>query len=140
MKIINTVGVVGAGKMGSAIAQKFAQEGFNVILLDREEKFVNSGMNNINEMLKEGVARKIFTEEKVSSIISKISPATNLAELKKCDIIIEAIFEDYDVKAKLFKELDAVVGTDVILATNTSSFSVSELADVVSHPESYPVT
>jgi len=120
-----------------AIAQKFAQEGFNVILLDREEKFINSGMNNISEMLKEGVERKIFSEERVSTIISKILPATDLAELKKCDIIIEAIFEDYDVKAKLFKELDAAVGTDVILATNTSSFSVSELADVVSHPERF---
>ncbi len=137
MKIINTVGVIGAGKMGSAITQKFAQEGFNVIMLDREEKFVASGMKNITEMLNEGIERRIFSEEKVKSIVSKIIPATNISELKKCDIIIEAIFEDFEVKRKLFKEIDSVVSLDVILATNTSSFAVSELAGAVSHQERF---
>ncbi len=137
MKIINTVGVIGAGKMGSAIAQKFAQEGFNVILLDREERFVKSGLQNITEMLNEGIERRIFSEEKVKSILSKIIPATDINELKKCDIIIEAIFEDFEVKQKLFNEIDSVVSSDVIIATNTSSFSVSDLADAVSNPERF---
>lgn len=137
MKIINTVGVVGAGKMGSAIAQKFAQEGFYVILLDRELSFVNNGLNNIKEILEEGIARRLFTEEKVKSIIDKISPSANLKDLKKCDIIIEAIFEDYSVKTALFKEIAAIVDFDVILATNTSSFSVTEIAECVSHPERF---
>ncbi|MEI7483728.1 MAG: 3-hydroxyacyl-CoA dehydrogenase NAD-binding domain-containing protein, partial [Ignavibacteriota bacterium] len=95
MKIIKTVGVAGAGKMGSAIAQKFAQEGFNVILLDREMKFVENGIKSIKDVLDEGVARRIFSEEKVKSILANITPSNILKDFKKCDIIIEAIFEDY---------------------------------------------
>jgi len=137
MKIIKTVGVVGAGKMGSAITQKFAQEGFKVIMLDREEKFVESGMINITQMLNEGIERKIFTVEKMESTLSNITPTTSLNELKRCDLIIEAIYEDLGAKRKLFEELNSVVAPDVILATNTSSFSVSDLASVVSHPERF---
>jgi len=137
MKIIKTVGVAGAGKMGSAIAQKFAQEGFNVILLDREMKFVENGIKSIKDVLDEGVARRIFSEEKVKSILANITPSNILKDFKKCDIIIEAIFEDYEVKTALFRDIDAVVSSDVILATNTSSFSVTELAESVSHPERF---
>lgn len=137
MKIIKTVGVAGAGKMGSAIAQKFAQEGFSVVLLDREEKFVENGIRSIREVLEEGIARRIFSEEKVKSILANITPSAHLEDFKRCDIIIEAIFEDYDVKTALFRDIDSVVGPDVILATNTSSFSVSELAESVSHPERF---
>ncbi|MFZ4590339.1 MAG: 3-hydroxyacyl-CoA dehydrogenase/enoyl-CoA hydratase family protein [Ignavibacteria bacterium] len=137
MKIIKTVGVAGAGKMGSAIAQKFAQEGFSVVLLDREEKFVENGIRSIREVLEEGIARRIFSEEKVKSILANITPSANLEDFKRCDIIIEAIFENYDVKTALFRDIDSVVGPDVILATNTSSFSVSELAESVSHPERF---
>lgn len=137
MKKINTVGLVGAGTMGSAIAQKFAQQGFKVILADREMKYVDKGISGIKEILKQGVERRLFSPNQVEAIIANISGTDNLSDLKQCDLIIEAIFEDFNAKSDLFKNLDALVDKDTILATNTSSFSVSNLAKSVSHPERF---
>lgn len=137
MKKINTVGLVGAGTMGSAIAQKFAQQGFKVILADREMKYVDKGISGIKEILKQGVERRLFSPNQVEAIIANISGTDNLSDLKQCDLIIEAIFEDFNAKFDLFKNLDALVDKDTILATNTSSFSVSELAKSVSYPERF---
>lgn len=137
MKKINTVGVVGAGTMGAAIAQKFAQEGFTVYLNDREQQYIDKGISGIRSILEEGVERKIFTQEKVENILNNIKGSVNQQDLKKCDLIVEAIFEDFNVKCELFKTLDKIVSTDTILATNTSSFSVTEMAVSVSHPERF---
>ncbi len=137
MKNIKTVGVVGAGTMGSALAQKFAQEGFKVILADREMKFVEKGLNGIKVMLNEGLEKKVFTQEQVTIALSNLTGTENLANLKVCDIIIEAIFEDINAKRELFKTLSEVVPTDTILATNTSSFSVTEIAASVKNPERF---
>jgi enoyl-CoA hydratase/3-hydroxyacyl-CoA dehydrogenase len=137
MKKINAVGVIGAGTMGAAIAQKFAQEGFTVYLNDREQKYIDKGIAGIRDILEQGVERRLFTQEKVEAIIDNIIGTTNQKELKACDLILEAIFEDFEVKSNLFKTLDKIVPTDTILATNTSSFSVSKLAEAVSHPERF---
>ncbi len=137
MKKIKTVGVVGAGTMGAAIAQKMAQQGFAVILNDREEQYLEKGINGIKETLQQGVDRNVFSENMMNRTINNISTATDQNELKKCDLIIEAIFEDFDAKCSLFKTLDKIVDSDVILATNTSSFSVTEMAESVSHPERF---
>jgi enoyl-CoA hydratase / 3-hydroxyacyl-CoA dehydrogenase len=137
MKRINTIGIVGAGTMGSAIAQKFAQEGFTVYLNDREQKYIDKGVAGIREVLEQGVERRIFTQEKIEAIISNIIGITRQEDLKVCDLIIEAIFEDFDVKSDLFKTLDKIVSSETILATNTSSFSVTELAGSISHPERF---
>ena len=132
MKIIKTVGVVGAGTMGAAIAQKFAQENFNVILADREDRFVKRGLDNIANSLNEGLERKVFTLVEVDKYIARIVGTDDLKELRKCDLIVEAIFEDFNAKTGLFETLDKIVGPETILATNTSSFSVTELAQSVS--------
>ncbi|MEI8280657.1 MAG: 3-hydroxyacyl-CoA dehydrogenase/enoyl-CoA hydratase family protein [Bacteroidota bacterium] len=137
MKLIRTVGVVGAGTMGAALAQKFAQENFKVILADREMAFVQKGITNITNMLNEGLERKVFSADQVSSYLSNITGTATLADLSVCDIIIEAIFENFDAKTDLFRNLDKIIGPDTILATNTSSFSVDELAKSVSHPERF---
>lgn len=137
MKTIKTVGIVGAGTMGAAIAQKFAQENFIVILADREESYVQRGIANITRMLQEGVERKVFTPEQVDNYLSNIMGSHHLTDLKKCDLIVEAIFEDFSAKTDLFKSLCAVVDNDTIIATNTSSFSVTELAESISHPERF---
>src|ERR1035437_9135327 len=115
MKTIKTVGVVGAGTMGAAITQKFAQENFIVILADRDENFVKRGITNITNMLVEGIERKVFTEEQVDNYLSNIKGTHNLEDLKGCDLIVEAIFEDFNAKADLFKSLDAVVGPETII-------------------------
>lgn len=137
MKKIKTIGVVGAGTMGAAIAQKFAQEGFSVYLNDREQHYIDRGLSGMREILEQGVERRLFTQEKVEAILANVIGTTNQQDLKACDLIVEAIFEDFDVKCNLFKTLDAIVSSDTILATNTSSFSVSELAESVSHPERF---
>lgn len=137
MKSIKTVGVVGAGTMGSALAQKFAQEGFNVVLADRELTLVERGLVRIKKTLCDGVAKKVFTVSQVESILLNLKGTDNIQELKVCDIIIEAIFEDFNAKSELFKTLSTFVKEDTIIATNTSSFSVSELAASVKHPERF---
>lgn len=137
MKKINTVGVIGAGTMGAAIAQKFAQEGFTVYLNDREQKYIDKGLAGIREILEQGVERRLFTPEKVEAIIGNIKGTTNQKDLKVCDLIVEAIYEDFNIKYNLFKILDKIVPADTILATNTSSFSVTELAEAVTNPERF---
>lgn len=137
MKSIKTVGVVGAGTMGAALAQKFAQEGFNVILADRSMEFVDRGIGNINTVLQEGVERKVFTSQQVSSFLKSLTGTDKLEMLSTCDLVVEAIFENFDAKKDLFKSLNAIVSDECILATNTSSFSVSELSKVVQLPERF---
>ncbi len=137
MKKIQTVGVVGAGTMGAAIAQKFAQQGFKVILADREMKYITKGIASIREMLEQGAARRLFRPEQIDIFIANIKGTADLNELKQCDLIVEAIYENFNAKSELFKKLDTIVSKDTILATNTSSFSVSELAKSVSYPERF---
>lgn len=137
MKQIKTVGVVGAGTMGAAIAQKFAQENLQVILADREMEFVQKGLNMIRNMLYDGVDKKVFTKEQADQCLQRITGTAVLADLKPCDLIVEAIYEDLEAKKSLFRTLDALVPHDTILATNTSSFSITELATSVSSPERF---
>ncbi len=137
MKKINTVGVVGAGTMGSAIAQKFAQQGFKVILADRDMKYVNKGIDGIKEILRQAVERRLFMPKQVETTISNISGCDKLEDLKPCDLIVEAIFEDFEAKSQLFADLGKIVDNDTIIATNTSSFSVSELAKSITNPSRF---
>jgi len=137
MKMIKTVGVVGAGTMGSALAQKFAQEGFNVILADQSATLVEKGLNNIKSMLKEGVQRKVFTQSQVDIFLTHIKGTEKLTDLKECDLVIEAIYENFEAKTKLLKNLSKIVEASCILATNTSSFSVTELSAFVKNPERF---
>ena len=137
MKIINTVGVVGAGTMGAALAQKFAQEGFNVILFDKSEASLQKGIEGIRNILQQGVDKQIFPEQKMEATLANINGTTNLHEAQSCDLIVEAIFENFEAKAELFRQLDKIIDEDTIVATNTSSFSVTELSAAISHPERF---
>ena len=92
------VGVVGAGNMGSGIAQKLAQEGFSVVMVDTKDEFVERGFKNIRATLDEGVKRNIFTPEKVEGILGRIQGTTDLNAVKDCDLVIEAIFEDEKIR------------------------------------------
>lgn len=137
MKNIKVVGVVGAGTMGSGLAQKFAQEGFKVILADREMQYINNGISKIKETLNEGVKRRLFSESQVESIINRIKGTDDLNELVSCDLIIEAIFENFQAKKDLFESLCSFVQPETIIATNTSSFSVDDLAQSIKNPERF---
>ncbi|UCF49911.1 MAG: enoyl-CoA hydratase/isomerase family protein [Thermoplasmatales archaeon] len=134
---IQKIGVIGAGNMGSGIAQKIAQEGIHVVMVDVDEKFVQNGLNSIKKTLSEAIERKILTEEQTKDILNLVTGTTNKDELKDADIIIEAVFEDLDVKKDLFKYLDSVCKDSTIFASNTSSFSIAELAKVVKRQEKF---
>ncbi len=123
--------------MGSALAQKFAQEGFNVILADREKKYIDKGLANIRTTLEEGMEKNVFTKQQIDECFSNIRGTDSLADLKVCDLVVEAIFENMYAKIDLFKSVSEIVSKDCIIATNTSSFSVSELAKSISHPERF---
>lgn len=137
MKKIETVGVVGAGTMGAALAQKFATEGFKVVLLDRERRFVEKGLKSIQTTLQEGVERKLFSEEQVAGILSKIRGSVQPADLRYCELVIEAIFEDFAAKTSLLRELSEILPKETIVGSNTSSFSISELAQSISYPQRF---
>ena len=137
MSQINKVGVIGAGNMGSGIAQKFAQEGIDVVMVDMKDEFVQRGVETIKNLLQEGVDRKIFTPEKVDEILSRISGSTDYAAVADADLVIEAVFEDKGVKSELFKKLDSACRDDTILATNTSSFYVRDFAEQTNRPDRF---
>lgn len=137
MSSIHKIAVIGAGNMGSGIAQKIAQEGIAVVMVDTQQAFVDRGLATITGILNQAVERKLFKPEQVAQILSRISATTDIAATADADIVIEAVFEDREVKAKLFEELDRICGPETILATNTSSFYVSEFASRTSRPDRF---
>ena len=102
MSKISKIGVVGAGNMGSGIAQKIAQEGLDVVMVDTGDEFVKRGMDNIKRLLREGAERKIFHQDDIGRIMSRITGTTDLQALADADLVIEAVFEDKGVKTELF--------------------------------------
>ena len=138
MQPIQRVAIVGAGNMGSGIAQKSAQEEFDVQMVDREQQWVDRGQGIIANFLTEAVERRIFTEQQVDAIKGRITGVVgvdNTAE--NTDLVIEAVFEDFDIKTAVFKTLDEACGTDTILASNTSSLSVNALAEATGRPDRF---
>jgi enoyl-CoA hydratase/3-hydroxyacyl-CoA dehydrogenase len=114
--------------MGSGIAQKCAAEGLEVTLVDVSEDAARRGLERIRELLREGVERKLFPAARAEEIAGRIRPTADLAALAGADVVVEAVFEDLGVKRDLFARLDAIVSPDAILATNTSSFLVEDVA------------
>lgn len=135
MRSVSTVGVVGAGTMGSAIAQHFLMKGLSVVLIDRTDGFISKGLGHIRSGLDEAKDRHLVSDEEYEKILARITCSTHLADLSNVKFVIEAIFEDLAVKRELFKDLEVVVADDCILATNTSSFLVTDIADGLKSPE-----
>lgn len=130
-----TVGVVGAGSMGSGIANLAAMSGFHVILQDLEEKFLSAAMGRIDSFLAKSVSKGKMTEDEKSEVMGRIQVTTELEEMKRADIVIEAVIENLEVKKSVFARLDAIVPDHVILATNTSSMSITTIAEATKRPE-----
>ncbi len=130
-----TLAVIGAGNMGSGIAQKMATEGFPVVLVDVDDEKVARGLGIIQKTLSEGVARKIFKPDDAAAIEARVRGTADWRDLADVDLVVEAVFEDPGVKNEVFRKLDQVCRKDAALATNTSSFSVSEMASRTRHPE-----
>jgi len=125
---IHSVGVVGCGLMGSGIAQVCAQKGHPVIVREINDEALKKGMDRIRGFLAEGVKRGKMTQPQVDQVLSNLKGTTSLADLKDCDLVIEAVVENLDEKRKVFGELDKVCKPSTIFASNTSSISISAQA------------
>jgi 3-hydroxybutyryl-CoA dehydrogenase len=127
---IEHVGIVGAGTMGNGIAQVFAQAGFNVTMRDVAQAYVDRGLGTVKRSLAKFVEKGKMSSEEGDAALSRIRTTLELSDLSNCDIVIEAIFENFDAKAAAFRELDAVLAPQAILASNTSSIDITRLAAV----------
>ncbi|CAM2067072.1 3-hydroxybutyryl-CoA dehydrogenase [Sulfidibacter corallicola] len=131
------IGVIGAGTMGNGIAHVFAQSGFVVVLQDIADDFLAKGMNTVSKNLQRGVDKDRITLDEKEQTLARITTTTDLEGLADCDLVIEAIVERLDVKLDLFKKLDALLKPGAIIASNTSSISITKLAAVTSRPERF---
>ncbi|BAQ09308.1 3-hydroxyacyl-CoA dehydrogenase [Bacillus sp. OxB-1] len=132
---IQTIGVVGAGSMGSGIANLAALNGFNVILRDIEDCFLDNGMKRIAGFMQKSVERGKMTEDEKEATLGRIRTTINMEDFKDADLVIEAIIENMDLKKEVFQQLDEITRDEVILATNTSSMSITEIAAVTKRPD-----
>ena len=134
---IKTMMVVGAGQMGSGIAQVAAQAGLTVYLRDIEQRFVDRGLGVIEKNLARDVEKGRKTPEEKASILSRITGTVDLAPAAQCDLVVEAIVENLDAKLSLFRELDSLVPAHAILASNTSSLPITQLAAATKRPAQF---
>ena len=132
---VKTIGVLGAGSMGNGIAQLAALAGYQVIMRDIEDRFIETGFKTIQDFLSKSVGKGKITEEHKKETLAKIKGTTRMEDLKDADFIIEAVFEDLELKKNVFKQLDELVRPDVILTTNTSSMSITEIATSTKRPD-----
>lgn len=132
---ISQVAVIGAGNMGSGIAQKIAHAGTTVLLIDTTQERADAGKARAQAVLAEGVTRRLFTPTQAEAILERIQPKGDLKAVAAADLVIEAVFEDRKIKEALFAQLGELTRPDAILATNTSSFLVADLARVTRVPE-----
>ena len=132
---IDTVGVVGAGTMGSGIAQVAATAGYDVVMRDIEDDLVADGFDRIDDSLSRFVEKEQLTREEADAAVDRISGTTDLEDLAACDYVIEAAVENMEIKQEVFADLDDAVDDDVILATNTSTLSITTIASATERPE-----
>ena len=131
---IECVGVIGAGTMGNGIAHVFARSGYQVTLCDVDQRFLDRALANIGKNLDREVAKgKIAAEDKAAAL-KRIVPALDRAQLAPCDFVIEAATEKFEIKAEIFRDLDRICRPEVLLASNTSSISITRLAAVTKRP------
>ena len=132
---IKTVGVVGAGTMGNGIAHVFARSGYQVVLCDIEQSFLDRAVATISKNLEREVAKQKLTNETREAALKRIQTSATRAPLANCDFIVEAATEKFEIKADLFRELDGLCRPDVILSSNTSSISITRLAAQTRRPD-----
>lgn len=127
--------VLGAGTMGAGIAQAFAAKGYEVIIRDIKDEFVERGLNGINKSLSRLVEKGKMTVEAKEEILSRLSGTTDMNQAEDCDLIIEAAVENMEIKKSIFAELDRICKPETILASNTSSLSITEVASATGRPD-----
>lgn len=129
------IGIIGAGTMGSGIAQTAASNGFEVVMNDISNEFIERGINTVSKSLERFVKKEKITEQKKEEILENIVATTDFDKLSECDLIVEAATENFDVKKEIFTKLDKLTDDSTILATNTSSISITKIAAVTKRPD-----
>jgi 3-hydroxybutyryl-CoA dehydrogenase len=137
MSTINTVGIIGAGTMGNGIAQACAVVGGNALMIDINEAALERGLKTVSGSLDRLVRKEKLTEAQKADAMARITGSTKMADLAKADFIIEAATENEDLKRKILKDVAAIAGTDAVIATNTSSISITALASSTGRPERF---
>ena len=135
LEAIETVGVVGAGTMGSGIAQVAASAGYDVVMRDVEEAFVDRGFETIESSLQRQVRSEDLSEDEAEAALDRIEGTTELSALGEADLVVEAAVEQMDIKQEIFADLDEVTDDDVVLATNTSTLSITTIASATERSE-----
>jgi len=132
---IKKIGVVGAGTMGNGIAQVSAQIGCDVVMRDINDGFVERGLKAVDKFLSKGVEKGKMEAKDKDAILGRIKGTIDMADLKDVDFVVEAVIEDIDLKKEVFKELDEICRPEVVLASNTSSMSLTEIAAATKRPD-----
>ncbi len=132
---IRRIGVVGAGTMGNGIAHVFARNGYDVVLCDVEQRFLERALATIGKNLDREVAKGKLTAEAKTQALSLIRPMTDRGQLADCDFVVEAATEKLEIKTEIFRDLDRVTRPEIILASNTSSISITKLAAQTKRPD-----
>jgi 3-hydroxybutyryl-CoA dehydrogenase len=135
--MVERIGVVGSGTMGGGIAQVAARFGFSVKICDVGREFLERALARIESGLRRDVERGRLSEDQMSRSLSRVSATTSLEDLKDSDFVIEAVTESYEVKSAVFRQLDAILSPEAILATNTSSISITRLAAATSRADRF---
>lgn len=135
MKDIKTVGVVGAGQMGAGIAQVIAASGYKTILWDASPQAIERGIAGIDARLSKAVEKGTLEAAQRAATLSRLSKASAMSDFSSCDLVIEAVIEQFEAKAALFKELDKVLPQGALLVSNTSSISITRLAAATGRPQ-----
>jgi len=129
------IGVIGAGTMGNGIAHVLARAGFGVVLCDVEQRFLDRALETIGKNLDREVAKNKITADDKTATVKRIEPVTDRAKLADCDFVIEAATEKFEIKAEIFRDLDRLVRPEIILASNTSSISITKLGALTKRPD-----
>ncbi|MBY4896607.1 3-hydroxybutyryl-CoA dehydrogenase [Cupriavidus sp. AU9028] len=134
---IQTVGIIGAGTMGNGIAQACAMAGLNVVMVDIDDAAVQRGLATIGGSLDRLIKKEKLTEADKQAALGRVQGSTSYEDLTRAQLVIEAATENHDLKVRILKQIDALAGDDVIIATNTSSISITKLAAVIGRPERF---
>ena len=129
------IGVIGAGTMGNGIAQTAASKGYDVLICDIKDDFLQRGVANIDKSLDRFVKKETITADQKTEILGRIKTTTKLEDLKSCSLIVEAATENFDIKKGIFQTLDEIWPPETILSSNTSSISITKIAGVTKRPE-----
>lgn len=127
---MKNITVIGSGTMGNGIAHTFAQFGYSVLLIDIKKEFLDKGIDTISKNLDRQVKKELITDEQKNITLANIKTSTDIKDSKDADLVVEAASENFEIKKKIFRDLDSVCKPEAILATNTSSISITEIAAV----------